>query len=150
MARGRWKPSKNLIAREAYAVFIDAERLSRVYDKEYLMHYLADPAIYTDFLKLCLEFDDSKELREFRKGLLTVVKAIGATKAADRTQISRMTLYRMLAKGGNPRLSSLVGLIKSLGINLWIVDQDFMKRRSLSPRPKDQPLAAPIPKRTKF
>ncbi len=150
MARGRWKPSKDLVAREAYAVFIDAERPSRVYDKEYLMHYLADPTIYTDFLKLCLEFDDSTDLRKFRKGLLTVVKAIGATKAAEKTRISRMTLYRMLSKGGNPRLSSLVGLMKSLGISLWIVDQDFMKRRSLDPRPKDQPFAAALPKRTKF
>lgn len=88
MARGRWKPSKDLVAREAYAVFIDAERPSRVYDKEYLMHYLADPRS-TQILKLCLEFDDSTDLRKFRKGLLTVVKAI---KGGNRKQQKRPVL----------------------------------------------------------
>lgn len=150
MARGRWKSSKEMIAREAYAVFIDAERPTRTYPRDYLLTHLASPSVYVDFLKLCLEFDDSKDLKEFRKGLLCVVKAIGASKAADKTQISRMTLYRMLAKGGNPRLSSLISLLKLLNVNFWIVDQDFMKRRNLSPRPKDMPHAVPLIKRTKF
>lgn len=139
-----------MIAREAYAVFIDAERPTRTYSKEFLLTSLREPAVYIDFLKLCLEFDDSGDLKDFRKGLLTTVKALGASKVAEKTRISRMTLYRMLGRGGNPRLSSLVGLMRFLGINPWIVDRDFMSRRTLSPRPKDEQHAAALPIRTKF
>lgn len=146
MTRGRWRPSKEMLAREAHAVFINAERQTRAYSKELLTRHLCDPSVYIDFLKLCLEFDDSADLKMFRKGLLIVVKALGATRIAERAHISRMTLYRMLGKGGNPRLSSLVNLVKCLGMNIWIVDQDFIKRRMLSPRPKDEPHAVALPR----
>jgi hypothetical protein len=52
--------------------------------------------------------------------------------------VSRVTLYRMLSKNGNPTLQSLIGVLRHLGLQLWLVDGDFIARRKRAPRPKDQ------------
>jgi DNA-binding phage protein len=149
MARGRWNRSDEMIAREAYAVLINGHNPSRKITKTDLARYLSKKTVYGDFLKFCLEFDGSKDLREFRKGLLLVVKAIGPTQVADKLHFSRVTLYRMLSPGGNPRLKNHVALIRSLGLHLWLVDEDFMQNRRPVTRPKDE-IKAPRPQGKKW
>lgn len=96
-----------------------------------------DPG-YLDFIKLCLEHDDSRDFRAFRAGLLLVVKFVGVSKIASETSLSRLTMYRMLSPEGNPRLSSLSCLFRALGIYLWVVDKEFIKARTRLVRPKDE------------
>jgi probable addiction module antidote protein len=138
MARGRWKLSAEQVGAEAYAVLIEKRQASRTYPKAQLVELLAEGDIYRDFLKLCLEHDESSNLSTFRKGLLLVIKAIGPSKVALETGVSRVTLYRMLTKGGNPRLTSLLALFKVLKIHMWVVDEEFIKRREPVVRPRDQ------------
>jgi probable addiction module antidote protein len=138
MARGRWKLSEEQIGAEAYAVLVEKRQASRTYPKAHLLELLAESGVYRDFLKLCLEHDESSDLSTFRKGLLLVIKAIGPSKVAQGTGVSRVTLYRMLTKGGNPRLMSLLALFKVLKIHMWIVDEEFKKRREAVVRPRDQ------------
>ena len=44
----------------------------------------------------------------------------------------------MLSEGGNPRLTSLVTLLKTLGIRFFIVDEGFAHRGEALTRPKEQ------------
>ena len=138
MAKGRWKLSEEQIGAEAYAVLIEKRKASRSYPKTRLLRLLVESGVYRDFLKLCLEHDSSTDLSRFRKGLLVVIKAIGPFKVASLTGVSRVTLYRMLSKGGNPRLASLLALFKVLKIHMWIVDEEFIERRDTVIRPRDQ------------
>ncbi len=137
MPRGRWTQSDNSVADEAFSVLIHGNKPTRTHTKESLAETLVEEGVYTDFLKLCLEFDESKDLRMFRKGLLIVVRSLGPERVAKRTGINRVSLYRMLSPKGNPRFNSLVRLFEALRVRLWIVDEDFVKRRSRVIRPKD-------------
>ncbi len=146
MAKGRWSRSEENVAIEAYSVLMAYQKPNRTLTKADLLSALAQPNIYQDFLKLALEHDTSKDLAHFRKGLLLVVKSVGLTSVAQQIGLSRLSLYRMLGKGGNPRLGSLLSLFKALGVHLWLVDNDFKKARSRIVRPKDVPSAFALPK----
>lgn len=146
MAKGRWTLSEEQIAIEAYAVLMQRQKQGRTLTKVHLKSYLANPEIYRDFLKLCLEHDTSKDLAHFRKGLLEVVKSIGVTQISKKIGLSRLSLYRMLSKDGNPRLDSLMALFKALNIHIWIVDEDFKRAREKVIRPKDIQSVVAIPK----
>lgn len=145
MAKGRWTFSDEQIAAEAYAVLMNREKPGRTLTKADLKAALKTPEVYRDFLKHCLEHDTSKDLSHFRKGLLEVVKSVGVTKLSERISLSRLSLYRMLAKGGNPRLDSLLALFKALKVHLWLVDEEFKEARQKVIRPKDIEAADEVP-----
>lgn len=146
MAKGRWTFSDEQIATEAYAVLMAREKPGRTITRADLKATLKAPGVYRDFLKHCLEHDTSKDLSHFRKGLLEVVKSMGVTKLSQKVGLSRLSLYRMLAKGGNPRLDSLLALFKALGVHMWLVDEDFKKARQKVVRPKDIEPVDEVPK----
>ena len=85
----------------------------------------------------------------FREGLLVVVKALGASEVSQLSKIGRVQLYRMLSAEGNPSFATIATLCKALGVRLWLVDSDFMARRSRHVRPrnvqKGEPLVARRP-----
>lgn len=138
MVRGRWKESDENLAAEIYAVLMQGRRATRSYPKSFLLENLKWDGVYQEFLKYCVEHDRFKDMRHFRKGLLLVVKSMGPTEVANKVGISRVTLYRMLSKGGNPRLSSLITLFKALKIKMFVVDDDFLHRKVKHIRPKDR------------
>jgi probable addiction module antidote protein len=117
------------IAHEAYAVLMQGHRATRRISKDFLMGRLKDREVYAEFLKLCMEYDYKGNLALLREGLGIVVKAIGPSLVAKKTGINRVTLYRMLGKGGNPSLNNLTSLLRALSLNLWIVDKDFYSHR---------------------
>ncbi|MCO5114328.1 MAG: hypothetical protein M9899_09135 [Bdellovibrionaceae bacterium] len=117
------------IAHEAYAVFMQRQRAARTVPKAFLEARLKDHDVYTEFLKLSMEHDFSKDLAIFRKALAVVVKVIGPSKVAKATGINRVTLYRMLAKDGNPGIRNLMALLHALNLNLWVVDKEFYEHR---------------------
>lgn len=140
MARGRWSFTEEQVAIEAYAVLMNREKAGRVLKKADLRGALVVPGIYREFLKLCLEHDTSRDLTHFKRGLLLVVKSIGTTRLSKKTKLSRLSLYRMLGPKGNPRLSNFLVLFKVLGLNFWIVDNDFKRKRPPVVRPKNMRL----------
>ena len=101
--------------------------------KTALLAQFRNPTVRTDFLKLCIEYDDSKDHRQFKQGLLLVVKAMGATQISKVTGLDRVNLYRMLAPSGNPSFLSVSKLCQALGVRVWVVDQDFMAHRQPKP-----------------
>lgn len=52
--------------------------------------------------------------------LNTVARARGMTDIARDAGIARQALYKSLGEKGNPRLSTLLGVMKSLGLNLSV------------------------------
>lgn len=53
--------------------------------------------------------------------LRTVAEAVGGmTALAQRTGLSRETLYRTLSKDGNPRLDTLAALLEAFGLRLTV------------------------------
>jgi probable addiction module antidote protein len=125
------------MAEEAFSVLIHKNRPTRTYTKETLVKCLVDTDIAVDFLKLCLEWNDSEKLKLFKAGLLFVIKSRGVSAISKATKMSRLSLYRMLSPKGNPRLSSLMAILRELKCHLWIVDDDFIQRREKVVRPKD-------------
>jgi len=47
-----------------------------------------------------------------------VAKARGMTEIARKAGVSRENLYRSFKKGGDPRLTTLIGVMNSLGVKL--------------------------------
>lgn len=52
--------------------------------------------------------------------LNTVARARGMTQIAKDAGIARQALYKSLGEGGNPRLTTLLGVLKSLGLQLAV------------------------------
>lgn len=52
--------------------------------------------------------------------LNTVARARGMTEIAKDAGIARQALYKSFGSGGNPTLSTLLGVFKSLGLNLAV------------------------------
>jgi probable addiction module antidote protein len=77
------------------------------------------PRFAAEYLKAALEETDEPEvllialrhIAEARGGLAKVAKAAG---------IERESLYRALSAQGNPRLSTLVGVMKAVGLKLTV------------------------------
>jgi probable addiction module antidote protein len=52
--------------------------------------------------------------------LNTVARARGMTQIAKDAGIARQALYKSLGEGGNPTLSTLLGVMKALGLHLAV------------------------------
>jgi probable addiction module antidote protein len=55
---------------------------------------------------------------------------MNVTQIAAKIGLSRVSLYRMLSKDGNPRLQNLVSLFHVLGLRLWTVEKEFVRKRA--------------------
>lgn len=54
----------------------------------------------------------------------TVARARGMTKIAKEAGVSREALYKGLAEGGDPRLSTLMGVLRALGMKLTVAEHE--------------------------
>ncbi len=87
-----------------------------------LREQLREPALAAEYLAASID-PDHPEL--FLLALRNVADASGGLGAMSKaTELNRQSLYRMLSDDGNPRLSSLVGILKALGLELAIRPQD--------------------------
>jgi probable addiction module antidote protein len=67
------------------------------------------------FLAEAMEMGDQKFIVH---ALNIVARARGMTQIAKDAGIGRQALYKSLGEGGNPTLSTLLGVFKSLGLSL--------------------------------
>jgi len=77
-----------------------------------------DPEFASEYLKAALE--DSDEPRVLLIALRHLAQAHGIAKVAKAAGIERESLYRALSKKGNPRLSTLLAVIKAIGLRLTV------------------------------
>jgi len=85
--------------------------------RQALLHDLGDPEEAAAYLNAALE-EGSQEA--FLMALRDVAEAHGMSDVARRADLNRESMYRMLSRRGNPRLSSLAVLLDELGLKLTV------------------------------
>lgn len=87
--------------------------------QKFLMERLQKPEEAAAYLRAALAYKDEQV---FSLALRDVLKARGETIAglAEKTQISKQNLYRMLSKRGNFRLASLKTVLHAIGFEMDI------------------------------
>jgi len=83
-----------------------------------LIQSLADPCEAAAYLNAAIEEGDRAV---FLLALRNVAEANGGmTALAEKAQLSRESLYRMLSKRGNPEIKSLIALLHAMGLRLAV------------------------------
>jgi len=87
--------------------------------QEDLIKELQDPTEAVAYLNAALMDEDA---RIFLVALKNVLEAqgLGVADVAKVTNLNRENLYRMLSKRGNPKLTSIIPVLHSLGLKLAI------------------------------
>ena len=78
----------------------------------------ADTDLAAEYLREVLERSDTPE--ELLLGLRRIAEAQGMSKVAEAAGLSRESLYRSLSASGNPRLSTLVAVLRVAGLKLSV------------------------------
>ena len=91
--------------------------------------HLKSQAEIAEYLEAMLADGDA---RAVPVALRTVADAVGGmTALAEKTGLSRETLYRTLSEKGNPRLDTLAAILAAFGLRLSIQpDQPRQRRRA--------------------
>jgi probable addiction module antidote protein len=96
-------------------------KASKSYEKE-LLKALKNPDEAAAYLNAAIE-EGSNEI--FLLALRNVAEAHGFTNLSKQTQLNRESMYRMLSEKGNPQLSSLLTILKSIGLRfVFEVDKE--------------------------
>lgn len=74
--------------------------------------YLDDPQVIASYLNTVLEEGTSNELIV---ALGHISKAIGMTKIAEKTGMSRPSLYKALSEGAKPQFETIHKVLKAIG-----------------------------------
>ena len=83
---------------------------------DWLLQRLADAEFAAEFLNAASDDDDSAT---YLTALRKVVEARGGMGlVAERTHLSRETLYRTLSARGNPTLKTLTAVLKATGLKI--------------------------------
>jgi len=90
--------------------------------------YLRNEREIAGFLEAVLEDGDPRVLP---RALRTVADALGGIgKLANRTGLSRETLYRTLSERGNPRYDTLFNILTAFGLRVSVVPQQARSAKS--------------------
>ena len=76
---------------------------------------LDTPAAIAAYIEAAIEEDDASLLTH---ALGVVARAKGMSKIAEDAGVTREALYKALSTEGDPRLSTLIGVLKALGLRL--------------------------------
>ena len=84
-----------------------------------------DPAEYLDTeqsqSELLADAVESGDVGYIACALGTIARARGMSKVAAESGVNRQALYRALSEDGDPRLTTLLGVAKSLGLKMTYV-----------------------------
>lgn len=85
---------------------------------DWLNQQLQDAEFAAQYLNAASEDDDPKT---YLTALRKVVEARGGmTSIAEKTQLSRETLYRTLSSRGNPTIKTLTAVLKATGLRFGV------------------------------
>ncbi|MGO9561348.1 MAG: addiction module antidote protein [Candidatus Korobacteraceae bacterium] len=94
-------------------------KASTSHDEAMIRELRENPDFAAEYLRAALE--DAEEPRVLLVALRRVAEARGGVaKVAKAAGIERESLYRALSAHGNPRLSTLVAVIKAMGLKLTV------------------------------
>ena len=87
----------------------------------FLQEELRDPELAAAYLSAAMEEGSTEQLL---LALRTVAEAAGGVAAiADKTQLNRQTLYKILSAEGNPTLTTLLAILQAIGLTLTFTPQ---------------------------
>jgi probable addiction module antidote protein len=91
---------------------------TQVKHDDWLLEKLQDAEFAAQFLNAACEDDDTKT---YLAALRKVVDARGGiASVADKTDLSRETLYRTLSSSGNPTIKTLSAVLKATGLKFGV------------------------------
>ena len=83
---------------------------------EFLFEQLQAPDLAADYLSVAIEGGST---HEFLLALRNVAEAHGGVGVlSDITDLNRQSMYKMLSENGNPTLSSLLTVLRAVGLNV--------------------------------
>jgi len=88
------------------------------YDQWARTRLAAAPELSSEYLRQVLEQSETPE--ELLLGLRRIAEAHGMSRVAAAAGLSRESLYRSLSAAGNPRLSTLVAVLRVAGLRLSV------------------------------
>ena len=91
---------------------------STSYDQWARRTLAADSDLAVEYLREVLERSDTPE--ELLLGLRRIAETQGMSRVAEAAGLSRESLYRSLSAAGNPRLSTLVAVLRVAGLKLSV------------------------------
>ena len=91
---------------------------STSYDQWARRTLAADSDLAVEYLREVLERSDTPE--ELLLGLRRIAEVQGMSRVAEAAGLSRESLYRSLSAAGNPRLSTLVAVLRVAGLKLSV------------------------------
>lgn len=90
--------------------------------------YLTTKEAMTEYLNEALKTSIKDNAPEhFMEALGDVTRAQGIANVAKATDLNREHLYRSLSKKGNPTFSTIIKLIKFLGLEINIIEAQSLK-----------------------
>ena len=79
--------------------------------------YLDSPEMIEEYLNAAFETADP---RLIKMALGNAARAVGMSEIAGRSGLNRQNLYRALSEEADPRLETLIGVIRALGLRLSV------------------------------
>ena len=79
--------------------------------------YLENKEMIADYLNTVLEEGNESDIIV---AIGHVAKAIGVTKIADQTGLSRPSLYKALSEGAKPQFATIIKVLKAIGGQIQI------------------------------
>lgn len=87
--------------------------------RELLDEYLADEDFAAEFLSQALEEED---FSTFILSLKDVIRVHGSiTSIAEKSKISRSTIYKLFSEKSNPELKTILSLLHTVGYDLRVI-----------------------------
>lgn len=98
------------------------KRKFRTFEESRIEHYRKHPEELKSYIDFSLEeYQEDGDEEEFLFSLALATKAAGGfSKLSRHTGLNRSNLYRALSKDKDPRFSTIVGVIHSLGLSLKV------------------------------
>lgn len=82
-----------------------------------VVEHIKTPQDAAHYLDAVLADGDAHEIAE---ALGVVARSHGMAAIAEESGLSRETLYRTLSDSGNPRLATLIGVLRAMGLRLSV------------------------------
>lgn len=89
-----------------------------------LRERLKNPEYAAEYLNAVLDDDKEGADTAFLLALRNVAEAFQISNIAQKADLNRENLYRILSGSGNPKLSSLFALLRALGLKLSVENSD--------------------------
>ena len=82
-----------------------------------IAEYLDDDEMIKEYLNTVLEEGDSKDIIT---ALGHIAKALGMSKIAEETGLSRPSLYKALSEGAKPQFDTILKVLRAVGAHLTV------------------------------